>query len=290
MRPRRPRSRCRGRRAARSHDAVRRGHRAPRDRRSRRPLPDHRPAPRRVLAERARGRPAVDVADRGRARRRRASQRCRDPRRPRRGDPRHRRRRSRQPASRTSTVGVLRDDDATTPRPMRKGAFTLAGLAPGSYALAAHSDDYRLRRRRRGSRSATKDVDGVRVRVRRGVHLKGRVDPRAGRATSRSTSTTRPGAACGCRCCAAATSRPPTARSSSGHSPPGSVHRERALPERRRRQRARRRRRPGMAEVVIAVKPGASIAGRVVDAKGKPVAGASVNARDRRIAPRSSTA
>jgi len=155
-----------------------------------------------------------------------------------------------------------------------KGNFALTGLAPGHYALMGRGEPF-LALGATPVELGTKDLEGVRVRVRRGVHVKGRVDPpqicdvkleltdnlgavgpMRARGTTESAADGRfelgP---------LAAGNYTAHARCASGDegSQPAAI-------------------KQGMAELVIPVVQGSSIAGRVVDAKGKPVAGASVNA------------
>ncbi|MEO8550516.1 MAG: carboxypeptidase regulatory-like domain-containing protein [Kofleriaceae bacterium] len=155
-----------------------------------------------------------------------------------------------------------------------KGNFVLAGLAPGHYGLIARGDDY-VWLAATPVELAAKDIDGVKVRVRRGIHVKGRVDPpqpcevkleladnlgaTGPMFSHRGAQTSADGMfELGPLVAGGYTAH---ARCTSGDE--GSV--PTAVKQ-------------GMSELVIAVAHGSSIAGRVVDTKGKPVAGASVNA------------
>ena len=170
-----------------------------------------------------------------------------------------------------ASVGLMRDTvhDVKTDA---KGAFALTGLAPGAYAITAESEDF-VWTRPTNVELGTKDVVDVRVRVHRGVRVKGRVEPAqvcdvelelaqaAGpmRLARPTASAAADGAfALGPIDAGAYTA---TARCPSGDE--GSVPVAVKL---------------GMSDIAIAVKPGGAIVGRVVDGKGKPVAGASINA------------
>jgi protocatechuate 3,4-dioxygenase beta subunit len=172
-------------------------------------------------------------------------------------------------AARVLVLGA-RGGDATTDA---AGAFALDGVAPGKLALIARGPGH-------VAASVTPvevkdaDVDGVVVRVRRGVTLRGRVEPpqvaevrfeperRAGRmllglgsVTTGADGTFELGPAL-------PGSGTLTARAASGDQ--GSL--DVTVAE-------------GMPELVVTLSPGGSIAGRVVDGRGKPVAGASVMAQ-----------
>jgi uncharacterized GH25 family protein len=168
-------------------------------------------------------------------------------------------------------VGLLRDN-AHDAKSDAKGAFVLAGLAPGAYAIAAESDDY-VWTQPTSVELGAKDVEGVRVRVHRGVHVKGQIEPaqicdvelELARASGHMRFE-RPTASAGADGTFALGPIAAGAYTASAHCPSGD---EGTAPVAAKL---------GMATVTIAVKPGGSIAGRVVDGKGKPVAGASVNA------------
>ena len=165
-----------------------------------------------------------------------------------------------------------RDPEATADA---KGAFVIDGIRPGKFLLMARDETAKSAG---GTEVEVKDrdVDGVIVRVQRGITIKGHVEPRqvadvrfqpeegemvmgvwAGMLAPITTgadgafelSTASPGKAT------------LTARCASGDQ--GAVTVDVA---------------GGMPEVVLKVSPGASIAGRVVDGDGKPVSGAVVMA------------
>jgi protocatechuate 3,4-dioxygenase beta subunit len=154
-----------------------------------------------------------------------------------------------------------------------KGAFAVAGLSPGRYELVGNGDDY-ITSGTTAVDVATKDVDNVRVRVRRGGRVKGHVEPRQACEVKLDSDNDdmhgmpmmiapQQTAADGEFALGPVQPTPytVTARCPSGEQGSKQIQVT-----------------PGMADVVIEVKPGASIAGRVVDGRGKPLAGATVNA------------
>ncbi len=160
-------------------------------------------------------------------------------------------------------TGRLEDTD-------KRGAFAVTGLAPGHYTLRGHADDF-VPAASPDVELADKDVDGVRVVVRRGVKIKGHVDPRQICDVSAETEGVR----------GASVFEPTTtaadgeftfgpadngavtlaARCPSGDQGSLEIHVA-----------------PGLAEQIVKVTPGGSIAGHVVDGAGKPVAGVTVMA------------
>ncbi len=161
--------------------------------------------------------------------------------------------------------------DATTDA---KGAFTLAGLAPGAYFLMARNDTF-VPAGGAPLELADADLTGITVRVQRGTQISGHVEPRqiceiqhdiddrelgpgmpmlVGPKTTTADGEFTLGPA------SAGKARLRARCPSGAH---GSIPIDV---------------KPGMAPVVIAVTPGASIAGRVLDADGKPVAGVTVMA------------
>jgi protocatechuate 3,4-dioxygenase beta subunit len=168
-------------------------------------------------------------------------------------------------------VGLLRDN-AHGAKSDAKGAFALLGLAPGAYAIVARNDDYLWTQPARVELGA-KDVEGVRVRVQRGVNVKGHIEPpqicdvelELAQAAG-GLRFERPTASAAADGTFALGPIAPGAYNATAHCPSGDEGTAAVAAK------------VGMADVAIAVKPGGSIAGRVVDGKGKPVAGASVNA------------
>ena len=151
------------------------------------------------------------------------------------------------------------------------GAFVMEGMSPGSYVLAARSEIYLPASNPRVT-LADKDVDVV-ITVRRGTALAGRVEPRqacdvraesagftpATRVAPISTTTGADGAFAFTALATGETTL--TARCASGAE--GSLRVEIS---------------PGVADVVLKVAPGGSIAGRIVDSAGKPVSAVSAMA------------
>jgi hypothetical protein len=152
------------------------------------------------------------------------------------------------------------------------GAFTLEGLRPGNYYVTASSESY-LPEAGAQVALADKDVDGVVVTVRRATTLRGHVEPRqvcditqdlgdrAGPVVLRPAGVA--SAADGEFSLSPVGDGPTklTARCASGDQGSADVTVAR-----------------GMPDAIVKVAPGASIAGRVVDGSGKPVAGVSVMA------------
>jgi len=160
-------------------------------------------------------------------------------------------------------------DDATADA---KGAFVIEGLVPGRYVMIG-SDETHLSAGQTPVQVIDQDVDGKIVRVRGGLKLTGHVEPRQvcdvrfdtdqpelGMAALLAPSTT---AADG-----AFTFAPlPVGKATIAARCPSGDQGEAAVEVA-----------PGVGEVTVKVTPGGSIAGRVVDAEGKPVAGVAVNA------------
>jgi len=158
-----------------------------------------------------------------------------------------------------------------------KGAFVVAGLSPGRYELVGRAEDY-ISTGTTAVDVATKDVDNIRVGVRRAGHVKGHVEPRqvcevridddddlmAARTHGMPIMIAPQETAADGEFALGPVQPTPyvvTARCPSGDQ--GSKQVQVA---------------PGMADITVDVKPGASIAGRVVDGHGKPIASATVNA------------
>jgi len=168
-------------------------------------------------------------------------------------------------------VGLLRDNEhdvKTDP----KGAFAIVGLAPGAYPIAAESDDF-IWTQPTIVELGAQDANGVTVRVHRGIHLRGHVEPAQVcdvvldlAQTSGNFRFERPSASAGADGAFSVGPLAAGAYTATAHCPSGD---EGSAPLAAK---------AGMGDVTIAVKPGGSLSGRVVDAKGKPVAGASVNA------------
>jgi hypothetical protein len=155
------------------------------------------------------------------------------------------------------------------------GAFVLEGLPPGNYVLIGRGEQFVPGGATRVE-LAGKDLDGVKVDVQRGLRIKGHVEPRQVCDVSLDFDEggMRPGHMP--MLIAPITTADDgvfdvgPARAMAYHvtarCPSGAQGRMRVEPA------------PGMADVVVAVKPGASIAGKVVDGSGKPVANVTVMA------------
>lgn len=164
-----------------------------------------------------------------------------------------------------------------TTRAGADGAFELAGLAPGSYLITASGPDHVLDA---GTPVALGevDLDGVRVVVRRGLQVAGRVEPRqvceVSIAIARMVDDEHPIGLTG--------ELPPIATGADGEfafSPvsasPFQVSARCPSGDRGVQEGVAA---PGAAALVVRVAPSASIAGRVVDGEGKPVSGVTVAA------------
>ena len=153
-----------------------------------------------------------------------------------------------------------------------EGRFVLDGLPPGSYTVSARGDAYLPVGGTRVA-LADKDVDGVVVTVRRGVTLRGHVEPRQ---------------VCDIQQDAAeplgVLRAPPVASGTDGEFQLGPfVEGDSRLTARcpsGDQGAAAVKVAPGMPDVIVRVSPGGSIAGRAVDGEGKPVAGVGVIANE----------
>jgi hypothetical protein len=174
-------------------------------------------------------------------------------------------------------VAALGEGPGGTATAGADGKFVLAGLRPGHYLITASGRDYVLAVGTPVA-LATADLDGVRVVVRRGLQIKGHVEPRQiaevsidiGRLVDDVHSIGR------------SDDLPPITTGPDGEfafSParPGSFTVSARCPSGDRGEQAGEAA-AGMAEVVVRVAPGASIAGRVVDGEGQAVGGVTVAA------------
>ena len=163
-----------------------------------------------------------------------------------------------------------------------KGAFTFVGLPPGAYFLNAMNDEY-VSDGFSPIELLHADIANVKVRVRAALKLTGHVEPRqlctiaheldasafsnnmpmivAPKSTDANGNFTLPAS--------------PAKATLTARCPSGAFGTKEIDPK------------AGDPPIVIAVKPGASIAGRVLDGKGQPIAGATVMAapdgNDRRV-------
>lgn len=180
-----------------------------------------------------------------------------------------------QAAVANAKIMILGERGADDVKSDAKGEFVIAGLAPGSYGLVARNDQYLAAMASRVT-IGDKDVDDVVVRVERGIKLRGHVEPRQVADVSFEPEQAGRGGMIMRRIGGGPTTTGPdgefeivvgagkatlSARCPSGDQ--GSQELEV---------------KPAMGPVTLAVTPGGSIAGRVVDGDGKPVANASVMA------------
>jgi uncharacterized GH25 family protein len=174
-------------------------------------------------------------------------------------------------------VAALGEGPGGTATAGADGKFVLAGLRPGHYLITASGHDYVLAAGTPVA-LATTDLDGVRVVVRRGLPIKGHVEPRQIAEVSidigRLVDDVHPIGRSG--------DLPPITTGPDGEfafSPvsPGSFTVSARCPNGDRGEQAGEAA-AGMAEVVVRVAPGASIAGRVVDGEGKAVGGVTIAA------------
>jgi len=179
------------------------------------------------------------------------------------------------PVPGVEVLAMGRGRDGASAKTDAKGAFVLSGLSPGSFTLMARDDKHTpvfgppidL---------ADKDVTGAVVRVRRGLEIVGRVDPpQACSVEHQRADDTPSGPMMIFPIAPAATNA--DGRFSLGPATPGKA-RLSAMCDSGDRGELVVDVAPGMAEVVLAVKAGASISGKVVDGAGKPVSGMNVMA------------
>jgi hypothetical protein len=171
-----------------------------------------------------------------------------------------------------AAVRAFARGEGTSSKADAQGAFTLEALPPGDYLVTASADTYLPSSPARVT-LADQDVDGVVVTVRRAARLKGHVEPRQECSIRVELDERReplwmmsPGATTGPdgEFELGPLGNGPTtlvAQCTSGDQGQASVVVA-----------------PGMAPAIIQVAPGGSIAGRVVDGNGKPVAGIAVMA------------
>ena len=157
------------------------------------------------------------------------------------------------------------------------GSFVLEGLTPGHYVVAGASEEYVLVTGAPIDLAST-DIDKVKVVVRRGLQVKGHVEPRQVAEVSLDLAQVwddnhPPGAV---------TELPPITTGADGEfvfSPATPTHATltaRCTSGDQGSQAIEIT--PKLGDVVVRVAPGASIAGRVVDGEGKPIAGTTVMA------------
>ncbi len=159
-----------------------------------------------------------------------------------------------------------------------KGAFALEGLGPGRYQLVGRGGAF-VPAGTTPVELADKDIEGVRVRVRRGVKVKGHVEPRQVCEVRLDFDDKTLGPRDLPMLVTPVMAGPDGEFELPAASPLPYVLAARCPSGDQGTQPVTLA--PGMNDVVIAVAPGASIAGRVVDGSGKPVAAATVMAAPR---------
>lgn len=159
-----------------------------------------------------------------------------------------------------------------------KGAFVLEGLIAGRYQLIGNGNDY-VTAGPTTVELADKDVDDVKVRVRRGVKLKGHVEPRQVCDVRLDMDDNILGPREMPMLVSPVTTGPDGEFELPSASPLPYVLAARCPSGDQGSQPVTLS--PGMAPLVLAVKAGASIAGKVVDGSGKPVVAATVMAAPR---------
>jgi protocatechuate 3,4-dioxygenase beta subunit len=155
-----------------------------------------------------------------------------------------------------------------------KGAFVLEGLAPGRYMLMARSDAL-LPAGTTPVELATRDLDGVKVHVRRGLRIQGHVEPRQICEVQLDIDETALGGELPVMFAPVTTGPDGAFDIGLAHAGSYQIVARCASGDQGRLDIAAK---PGMAAIVVAVMAGASIAGKVVDGQGKPVAGVAVMA------------
>lgn len=165
--------------------------------------------------------------------------------------------------------------DDITGRSNAKGEFVIDGVPPGRYSLVASSDQFMPASPVRVE-VAEKDVDGVKVTVTRGLHVKGHVERRQVCDVELDLGMRRPGMM---RMFVAPVTTTDDGEFDIGPVQPGAIDLEAHCTSgdvgAKHVEVS-----PTMAAVALDVKAGGSIVGKVVDNQGKPVAAVSVMAGD----------
>jgi hypothetical protein len=174
-------------------------------------------------------------------------------------------------------VAALGEGPGGTATAGADGTFVLVGLRPGRYLITASGPDHVLAAGTPVA-LATADLDGVRVVVRRGLQIKGHVEPRQIAEVSidigRLVDDEHPSGPSGDL---PSITTGPDGEFAFSPASPGSFTVLARCPNGDRGEQAGEAA-AGMAEVVVRVAPGASIAGRVVDGEGQAVGGVTVAA------------
>ncbi|HEY5948604.1 MAG TPA: carboxypeptidase regulatory-like domain-containing protein, partial [Kofleriaceae bacterium] len=180
-----------------------------------------------------------------------------------------------QPAPNVEVNAFSGPGDNTDTKADAKGAFVLEGLAAGHYMLMARSDQF-VPAGTTSIELAGKDVDGVKITVRHGLRIKGHVEKRqiCEVQLDFDESAMSPG---DMPMLIAPVTTSPDGEFDVGPARAIAYHLSARCPSGEQGDK-KIDAKPAMADVVIEVKPGASIAGKVVDGTGKPVAGVAVMA------------
>jgi hypothetical protein len=180
------------------------------------------------------------------------------------------------PAPNVEVTAFSGPGDGAEAKADAKGAFVIEGLAPGHYMLMARSDQF-VPGGPTSVELATKDLDGVKVTVHRGLRIKGHVERRQVCEIQIDVDEDAFSAGGGMPMLIAPSTTAADGEFDLGPAHPGAYQVTARCPSGEQGDK-KLDAKAGMADVVIAVKPGASIAGKVVDAAGKPVPGVAVMA------------
>lgn len=173
------------------------------------------------------------------------------------------------------TINSFGPGDDITGKTDAKGAFVIDGVPPGRYSLLASSDKFMPASPVRVE-VADKDVDGIKITVTKGLHIKGHVERRQVCDIEADAGMRRPGML---RMMIAPVTTSDDGEFDLGPVHPGAIDLEAHCASgdvgAKHVEVS-----PTLGAVTIDVKPGGSIAGKVVDGQGKPVAAVSVMAGD----------
>ncbi|MGE3456117.1 MAG: carboxypeptidase regulatory-like domain-containing protein [Kofleriaceae bacterium] len=173
-------------------------------------------------------------------------------------------------------VSVAADNGRDGVQADAKGAFVLEGLAPGRYWLRAVSDEM-IPAAPTSVQLTDKDVTGVKVTVRRGIRITGHVEPRQVCDVEQALDPQQGGM--GVMMLGAPTKTAADGQFAFGHLQAGKTKLSARCASGDQGSLAIDVA-PGIAEVVLKVTAGASIAGSVVQGDGKPAAGVTVMAAE----------
>jgi hypothetical protein len=183
------------------------------------------------------------------------------------------------PAANVDVSAFSGSGDGADAKSDAKGAFMLEGLGAGNYMLTGRSDQFVPASTTRVE-LAGKDVDGIKVSVRHGLRIKGHVERRQVCEVELEDDEEGFGPRSEMPIWIAPASTGPDGEFDLGPAHPGAYKVIARCPSGEQGTK-KLEAKPGMANVVVEVKPGASIAGKVVDGAGKAVAGVAVMAAPR---------